>query len=89
MGDTAQAATSLPKVLAFFTSGGEIDHFFFAQQAMRALGGPPTFAAPINEWYSWTPSPRANPDVKVVLTLDPSNFPPLCVKKCSTRGTTR
>ena len=38
-------------------------------------GMPPTFVAPINEWYSWTPSPRANPDVKVLLTLDDSNFP--------------
>ncbi|AMY12024.1 Trehalose utilization [Luteitalea pratensis] len=38
-------------------------------------GTPPTFVAPINEWYAWTPSPRANPDVKVLLTLDASNFP--------------
>ena len=38
-------------------------------------GVPATFVAPINEWYSWTPSPRANPDVKVLLTLDGSNFP--------------
>jgi uncharacterized protein len=38
-------------------------------------GVPPSFVAPINEWYSWTPSPRANPDVKVLLTLDDSNFP--------------
>jgi uncharacterized protein len=36
---------------------------------------PATFVAPINEWYSWTPSPRLNPDVKVLLTLDQSNFP--------------
>ena len=36
---------------------------------------PATFVAPINEWYSWTPSPRANPDVTVLLTLDGSNFP--------------
>ena len=36
---------------------------------------PATFVAPINEWYSWTPSPRANPDIKVLLTLDASNFP--------------
>ena len=169
-----------PKVLAFFTPGGELDHFLFAQQAMRAFGAaaeaggyafaatsdwdalneanlrdvrvviwlndmphtpaqrqaferyissggawlgfhvsgfgsnawpwftefmgggrftasnwpslparvnvddaehpiakgvPATFVAPINEWYSWTPSPRANPDVKVLLTLDASNFP--------------
>jgi len=38
-------------------------------------GVPATFVAPINEWYSWTPSPRANPDVTVLLTLDSSNFP--------------
>ena len=174
-----QSGTPRPKVLAFFTAGGELDHYLFAQQAMRAfsasaganysfvassdwdamndatlrdvrvvvwlndmphtpaqrqaferymtgggawlgfhisgfgnnawpwftefLGGarftasnwpslparvnvddaahptvegvPPTFVAPINEWYSWTPSPRSNPDVKVLLTLDASNFP--------------
>ena len=38
-------------------------------------GVPSTFVAPINEWYSWTPSPRNNPDVTVLLTLDASNFP--------------
>jgi uncharacterized protein len=38
-------------------------------------GVPSTFVAPINEWYSWTPSPRVNPDVTVLLTLDASNFP--------------
>ena len=170
-----QPAAPRPRVLAFFTAGGELDHVLFAQQAMRALaasagdggyafaattdwddlndanlrdvrlviwlndmprtpaqrqaferymtgggawlgfhvsgfgnnawpwftefmggsrftasnwpslparvnvddgehpivkGVPPTFVAPINEWYSWTPSPRVNPDVKVLLTLD-------------------
>jgi type 1 glutamine amidotransferase len=175
-----QPAAPRPKVLAFFTWGGELDHVLFAQQAMRALsaaaadggyafastsdwdalndtglrdvrlvvwlnampgtpvqreaferymkaggawlgfhvsgfgnnawpwftefmggsrfsasnwpslparvnvddtahpivkGVPQTFVAPINEWYSWTPSPRTNPDVKVLLTLDGSNFP--------------
>jgi type 1 glutamine amidotransferase len=35
----------------------------------------PTFVAPINEWYAWNPSPRTNPNVKVLLTLDRSNFP--------------
>ena len=174
------SGNSLPRVLAFFTAGGEFDHVLFAQQAMRALaarasvegfrfaattewddlndanlrdvrlvvwlndmpptpaqhqaferymsgggawlgfhvsgftntawpwftefmggsrfgasnwpslparvnvddtehpvttGVPPTFVAPINEWYAWTPSPRANPGVKVLLTLDASNFP--------------
>jgi type 1 glutamine amidotransferase len=175
-----QADAARPKVLAFFTPGGELDHFLFAQQAMRAfaagaaaggyafsatsdwdalnaanlrdvrvviwlndmphiaaqrqafeqymtgggawlgfhvsgfgnnawpwftefMGGvrfsannwpsmparvnaddaahpivkdvPASFVTPINEWYSWTPSPRASPDVKVLLTLDASNFP--------------
>ena len=36
---------------------------------------PPQFVAPANEWYSWMPSPRANKDVKVLLTLDTSNYP--------------
>jgi type 1 glutamine amidotransferase len=184
LGPTVRAAqppaAPRPKVLAFFTPGGELDHYLFAQQAMRAFGAaaeaggytftatsdwdalneatlrdvgaviwlndmprtaaqrqaferymagggawfgfhisgfgtqawpwftefmgggrfkasnwpalparvnvddpahpianglPPTFVAPINEWYSWAPSPRANPDVKVLLTLDASNFP--------------
>ena len=175
-----QPQAARPKVLAFFTPGGELDHFLFAQQAMRAFGAaapaggyafaatsdwdalneanlrdvrvviwlndmphtaaqrlaferymgtgggwlgfhvsgfgtnawpwftefmgggrfsannwpsmparvnaddpahpilkgvPATFVAPINEWVSWTPSPRANPDVRVLLTLDGSNFP--------------
>jgi type 1 glutamine amidotransferase len=36
---------------------------------------PAHFLSPDNEWYSWQPNPRANKDVKVLLTLDPSNFP--------------
>jgi type 1 glutamine amidotransferase len=36
---------------------------------------PAHFQSPANEWYSWLPSPRANKDVKVLLTLDPSNYP--------------
>ena len=36
---------------------------------------PAHFLSPANEWYSWQPNPRANKDVKVLLTLDPSNFP--------------
>jgi type 1 glutamine amidotransferase len=36
---------------------------------------PALYVAPANEWYSWQPNPRANKDVKVLLTLDPSNFP--------------
>jgi uncharacterized protein len=36
---------------------------------------PAHFLSPANEWYSWQPNPRANKDVKVLITLDPSNFP--------------
>jgi len=36
---------------------------------------PAKFIAPANEWYSWQPSPRLNKDVKVLLTLDPANYP--------------
>jgi type 1 glutamine amidotransferase len=36
---------------------------------------PAHFLSPANEWYSWLPNPRANKDVKVLLTLDASNYP--------------
>ena len=36
---------------------------------------PAHLQSPANEWYSWKPNPRANKDVKVLLTLAPSNFP--------------
>ncbi len=36
---------------------------------------PATYKAPISEWYQWLPSPRVNKDVKVLVTLAPSNFP--------------
>src|SRR5271168_468898 len=36
---------------------------------------PATFTSPANEWYIWKPSPRLNKDVKVLLTLDPKNYP--------------
>jgi hypothetical protein len=36
---------------------------------------PASFQSPPNEWYSWKPSPRLDKDVKVLLTLSPSNFP--------------
>lgn len=38
-------------------------------------GLPATFLAPANEWYIWKPSPRESKDVKVLLTLSPSNYP--------------
>jgi uncharacterized protein len=36
---------------------------------------PAHFTSPANEWYIWQPSPRENKDVKVFVTLDPSNYP--------------
>jgi type 1 glutamine amidotransferase len=36
---------------------------------------PAHFLSPANEWYSWQPNPRTNKEVKVLLTLSPSNFP--------------
>ncbi len=48
-------------------------------------GLPPKFMAPANEWYVWQPSPRLNKDVKVLLTLDPANYP-LGLKDTLTAG---
>jgi hypothetical protein len=31
------------------------------------------FLSPANEWYLWNPSPRLNKNIKVLLTLSPSN----------------
>mgnify|MGYP002226306062 FL=1 len=31
--------------------------------------------APASEWYQWTPSPRQNKDVEVLLSLSPKNYP--------------
>ena len=36
---------------------------------------PAKYAAPAEEWYMWKPSPRLNADVRVLLTLNPSNYP--------------
>jgi uncharacterized protein len=36
---------------------------------------PQTYESPTNEWYVWKPSPRLNKDVRVLATLDPSNYP--------------
>jgi type 1 glutamine amidotransferase len=38
-------------------------------------GLPARFTAPINEWYGWKPNPRMSKDVKVLITLDPANYP--------------
>jgi len=47
---------------------------------------PASFLSPANEWYIWKPSPRLNKKkVKVLLTLDPSNYP-LGLKDTLTAG---
>lgn len=38
-------------------------------------GLPTSFVSPDNEWYSWQPSLRGNPNIKILMTLAPSNFP--------------
>lgn len=48
---------------------------------------PPALTSPTNEWYQWKPSPRENKDVKVLLTLDPRNYP-LGIKDIITGGDT-
>src|SRR6185295_4302625 len=67
-----QPQAARPKVLAFFTPGGELDHVLFAQQAMRAFGaaapaGGYAFAA-TSDWEALT---EANlRDVRVVIWLN-------------------
>ena len=41
-------------------------------------GLPATFISPVGEWYQWRPSPRENKKVKILLSLSPENFPPVC-----------
>ena len=41
--------------------------------ATRSL--PKNYISPINEWYGWKPNPRNNKDIKVLVTLDPANYP--------------
>ena len=36
---------------------------------------PASFVAPASEWYQWTPSPRQNKAVEVLLSLSPKNYP--------------
>ena len=36
---------------------------------------PASFVAPASDWYQWTPSPRQNKDVEVLLSLSPKNYP--------------
>jgi YVTN family beta-propeller protein len=49
------------------------------------LSIPEAYVSPANEWYVWKPSPRLNPDVQVLVTLDPANYP-LGLKDVVTSG---
>jgi len=48
-------------------------------------GMPESYVAPSNEWYQWKPTPRLNKGVRVLVTLDPSNYP-IGVKDVITQG---
>lgn len=51
----------------------KVDIDDLSHPTMRGL--PATYLSPANEWYSWKPDLRSNPDIRVLMTLDPSNFP--------------
>jgi uncharacterized protein len=36
---------------------------------------PPTFSSAPNEWYRWKNDLRKNPDIKILLSIDPKSFP--------------
>ncbi len=36
---------------------------------------PKTFASAPNEWYRWSNDLRTNPDIKILLSIDPASFP--------------
>ena len=36
---------------------------------------PESFVAPASEFYQWAPEPRENPDIEVLVTLSPKNYP--------------
>jgi type 1 glutamine amidotransferase len=38
-------------------------------------GMPKSYLSPTNEWYSWRPSPRLDKNIRVLLTLDPAQYP--------------
>ena len=45
------------------------------QDQVVTAGIPRDFESPANEWYIWKPNPRANKSVRILATLDPSNYP--------------
>ena len=36
---------------------------------------PETFVAPASEFYQWQPDPAQNPDIEIIASLSPKNFP--------------
>lgn len=40
-----------------------------------AKGLPSTFISAPNEWYRWENDLKANPDIKILLSIDPTSFP--------------
>ena len=38
-------------------------------------GLPATFTSAPSEWYRWEKDLRANPDIRILLSIDPSSFP--------------
>jgi type 1 glutamine amidotransferase len=36
---------------------------------------PSSFIAPESEWYQWLPSPRLNPNVEILASISPDNYP--------------
>lgn len=36
---------------------------------------PTSFVSAVSEWYQWDPSPRKNPDVEILASLSPKNYP--------------
>ncbi len=48
-------------------------------------GIPKIFVSPTNEWYVWKPDPRLNKDIRVLVTLDHSNYP-IGIKDIILRG---
>ncbi|HMF60247.1 MAG TPA: hypothetical protein VK595_07745, partial [Vicinamibacterales bacterium] len=57
------------KAYAVFPDLGVVKILDRAGRVTTVKNMPATFVAPINEWYSWNPSPRLNPDIKVLMTL--------------------
>ncbi|MCQ2185988.1 MAG: glycosyl hydrolase family 18 protein [Bacteroidales bacterium] len=78
------AGTNWPWFLDFIGGGRFLCNNWPPQPALvqlDTLGHPVTrnlpaeFVIPASEYYQWTPSPRQNPDVDVLLSISPKNYP--------------